>query len=358
MESILIVKTSSIGDVIQTFPILDYLRARFPAARIDWAAERGCAPLLRAHPFLDRVWELDSKTWRRRPFDRATHRASVAFAQQLRASFYDVVFDLQGNAKSGVITLLSRAREKVGYALRSLPEKINWLTTRRHIPVSENAEIRTAYLQLVQRYFRDEEPFIPRPVALRLSPAEEETLSSLLLAVRAPAVMVACGSKWRNKRLAPATLTAFLQGMHARWRPYFLFIYADREEQAQAQALHALFPESSQCIGSLTLPLWQALMARMNAVIAMDSAALHLCATTSTPSFSVFGPSSSARYCPPGGRHHAFQGACPYGRVFVKRCPKLRTCSTGACMQKICPDELLWAFAHSPCGENLPLLSS
>jgi heptosyltransferase-1 len=67
----------------------------------------------------------------------------------------------------------------------------------------------------------------------------------------------------------------------------------------------------------------------------MDSATLHLCGTTSTPSFSLFGPSSASIYKPLGEHHVAFQGSCPYGRTFVKRCPILRTCKTGACMKDL-----------------------
>ena len=51
MDSILIVKTSAIGDVVQTFGALEYLRTRFPKARIDWVVEKGAASLLLSHPY-------------------------------------------------------------------------------------------------------------------------------------------------------------------------------------------------------------------------------------------------------------------------------------------------------------------
>ena len=65
MKSILIVKTSALGDVVHTLPVLHYLRARFPKARIDWVVEKGSVDFLSAQPFLDRAIGVDTKAWRR-----------------------------------------------------------------------------------------------------------------------------------------------------------------------------------------------------------------------------------------------------------------------------------------------------
>ena len=56
VDSILIVRTSAIGDVIQAFLALDYLRQRFPHAQIDWVAEQSVVDLLSAHPSISHYW--------------------------------------------------------------------------------------------------------------------------------------------------------------------------------------------------------------------------------------------------------------------------------------------------------------
>ena len=94
----------------------------------------------------------------------------------------------------------------------------------------------------------------------------------------------------------------------------------------------------------MSLPLWQHFMYLVDGVISVDSAALHLCGTTTTPSFSLFGPSSALAYRPLGSKHDAFQGTCPYGTTFDKRCPSLRTCETGACLKEVSPDVLFGQF--------------
>jgi heptosyltransferase-1 len=158
--------------------------------------------------------------------------------------------------------------------------------------------------------------------------------------------MVCFGSKWANKRLDHSTLTAFLQRIAKEYAFTFLFIFGDEEEKQIADAFAASYGERGKAIGNLSLPLWQALMWEVDGVIAVDSAALHLCGTTQTPSFSVFGPSLASSYKPIEERHTAVQGECPYSRTFTSRCPILRTCATGACIRQLRVEDLFTSFKH------------
>ena len=126
--------------------------------------------------------------------------------------------------------------------------------------------------------------------------------------------------------------------------PLFLFIFGNEEEKRIAESLDVHFNERSIPVGDLSLPLWQALMWEMDGVIAVDSAALHLCGTTQTPSFSVFGPTLPSYFKPMEPRHVAVHGSCPYGRTFSSQCPVLRTCATGACIRQLPADELFHSF--------------
>ena len=339
MKKILIIKTSAIGDVLQTFPVVEALQARFPGAQIDWLVEKGCSSLLKAHPGLNRVIEIDTKSWRSALLKRNTWRELAAVCAELRQTHYDAVFDLQGNTKSALFTLLAKAQEKVGYSRHCVPEWPNLLATNRKKRVDLNQNVRSAYLQLVDCHADD------NPVLLQLTEDEKARLETILASKAR--VMVAFGSKWPHKMLSEQTLQQWL----AKINVPFLFIYGNNSEKEGAERLSAQFPGSG-AVGELTLPLWQALMAQMDYVIAMDSAALHLCGTTNTPSFSVFGPSMASAYKPLGRQHGHFQGSCPYQRTFAKRCPILRTCETGACMKDISADELYIAFTSWQAQRN------
>lgn len=348
MKSILIVKTSSIGDVIHTFPVLDYLRQRFPDARIDWVVEKSCADLLRAHPRLDHVQVVDTRVWRKALTSAKTRQEIAQFIKELRQTKYDLLIDLQGNSKSALITLFAKAQAKVGFDWKSVPEKPNLLVTTHKYFVPPHLSIRKRYLHLAQSHFHDVDESAILPVELKITDEEQDRLQKILQEpsiAKGMRLMVCFGSKWKNKRLKEETLVELLKQIKLSYHANFVFIWADAEEKRIADAFHAFFPGNSSSVGRLSLNLWQALMTKMQGVLAVDSAALHLCGTTATPSFSIFGPSAASLYKPEGSRHVAYQGSCPYGRTFIKRCALLRSCSTGACMRDLDPEELFQSFS-------------
>jgi len=340
MKTILLVKTSAIGDVIQTFPVLEYLRQKYPSARIDWVVEKGSQSLLEAHPDLNHVLTIDTKSWKRNPFSSPSIFSSI---KALRSTHYDLIFDLQGNWKSAVVTLLARGEVKVGFDRQGVREKGNLLATNHQIAVPEGLNIRERYLQLVQRYLGVQEGFISSGVILKLTPSEQERKEFILqnpIFSKRPRIMVCFGSRWKNKQLKELTLVTLLEKIVLDYDPSYVFVFGNKEEEEEARRLSSLFPSRSLPLGGMSLPLWQVLMEEMDLCIAVDSAALHLCATTKTPSFSVFGPSNASVYKPLGETHQHIQGPCPYGRSFVSRCPVLRTCPTGACIRDLSPDAL------------------
>ncbi len=341
----LIIKTSAIGDIIQSFPVIEYLREKFPGCTIDWALEKRYEDLLTAHPFVRHVFTIDSYRLRKNWYLPSTFKELFAFRRKLRAFSYDAIFDLQGNAKSALITSFATGSAKIGFGWRSVPEKLNLLVTNHRFNVSESVNVQKRYLFLVQNYFQDSGSFTSQGINLRLSPKEEKELSRFNFDHNMN-IMVAFGSKWENKQLSPETLIKFLQKIDHAYKPYFFFVWGSTKEKEQAESLTQLFPETSCILGNLSFALWQGIMRRMDSVIAMDSAALHLCGTTTTPSFSIFGPSASSVYKPLGSQHAHIQGACPYNEKFIQRCPILRTCKTGACMKDLQADALFKQFSN------------
>lgn len=340
----LIVKTSSIGDVIQTFPVLEYLKNRYPDAAIDWVIEKEYLNLVQSHPAIRRAIPFSSRTWRKALFPLSTWREMRAFTKLLREEHYDVLFDLQGNTKSGLITALAKSHEKVGLGRKSVSEFPNLLATRRHIDIDGSLQVQERYLQVVQQFFADKTPFVPQGAALKLSSEEEKRLVALMVSEQ-PRVMIACGSRWPNKKLAEKTLEELVEKIALQENAYFYFIGGNAAEKVIADRLHQRFPQSQSVCG-LSFALWQALMRKMDLVIAVDSAALALCGMTKTPSLSFFGPSLASVYKPLGDHHVAWQGTCPYGQKFTTRCPLLRTCKTGACLKSAAADELFEKVLH------------
>ncbi len=111
-----LVKPSALGDIVHSLPVLTALRARFPAARITWVVNSAYEPLLTGHPDLT-----DTLAFDRGAFNRGARRAvttAVSFAAELRRRRFDLVIDMQGLMRSGLMAWLSGAPRRVGFAQR------------------------------------------------------------------------------------------------------------------------------------------------------------------------------------------------------------------------------------------------
>lgn len=354
---ILIVKTSSLGDIVHAFPVVEWLRARFPHAKIDWVAEKAGAALLHAHSGIDNVLTIDTKRWRRNIFRVATWKEILLCLRTLRLTKYDVLFDLQGNTKSGFFTKCAHAQTKVGFGRSNVREWPNLLVTNRKIQCPIGINIRETNLFLCRSFYGQEENNVAFARSLRLTKEEEERKKQILSKFSEGAILMICpGSRWENKRLHDTSWIEFLRGIRQNTNMQFCLIYSGDEEKERIKKIASSFPSSSVIVGDLTLPLWQGLMAEVQGVIAVDSVGLHLAATSGAPTFSVFGPSSADVYAPQGILHTSVQGKCPYNQNFRIRCPKLRDCPTGACIKDISSDTLIarfqewWSAVQSRCA--------
>ncbi len=339
---ILIVKTSSLGDILQAFPVLHYLHKKFPAVKIDWAVEASLSAIVAAHPLVNRTISLDlrgvKKSWN---WKQLLREIGV-----LREDRYDYVFDLQKNTKSGLVTALSRSSMKVGFGLKSVREWPNVLATHRRLNILSEQNVRLQYLGLVQTFFGDSGACVSS-VPFKLEKGEDKLIADILeqpvLAGRLK-IMVCPGSRWVNKQLPVETMIAFLAKVAKELDAAFVLVWGGPEERAYCEKIRAQFFDRSLVLDKQRLPVWQNVMQNMDLLIGVDSAALHLCGTTDTPSFTIFGPTVPAIFKPLGSQHYALQGACPYGRSFPKQCPVLRTCPTGNCIRNLEADTIFQAF--------------
>ena len=105
---ILIVKLSSLGDVVHTMPAVQDIRAAMPEAQVDWVVERAFAPLVQRCDGVHRVIACELRRWTRSPLDSRTRAQWRAFRNELRAQAYDAVIDAQGLTKSALVARVAR----------------------------------------------------------------------------------------------------------------------------------------------------------------------------------------------------------------------------------------------------------
>ncbi len=323
-SEILIVKLSSLGDVLQSLPVVDYLHAQYPHAAIDWAVESPWQDVVSAHPGVRRVLPMDVR--------------SLSFylsVKKLRSLQYDMVFDLQGNCKSGLVTALARSKHKIGFGRQSVREWPNLLTTHHHYEVFKGQNIRLQYIDLVKQHCRSDLPFAFSKWKFPLKEIEKSSLDRILMGLDTQKtwIMVCPGSRWNNKQLSFSQWLSLLMDKQNDSSSLFFLVWGSEKERVLCQNL-AKALEDSVVVDKLSLASWQNLMWEMDLLLAVDSAALHLCATTDTASVSFFGPTSSTVFMPLGEDHRSIQGQCPYHCQFIKQCPKLRNCPTGDCIKQ------------------------
>ncbi len=107
MKRILLVRLSSLGDVLHTFPAATDLRREFPDAVVDWAVEEDYAPLVRMHPGVTRAIPFALRRWRRAPLRARVWRELAAFRAALAEHRYDAILDTQGLLKSALVARLA-----------------------------------------------------------------------------------------------------------------------------------------------------------------------------------------------------------------------------------------------------------
>ena len=114
MPRVLLVKTSSLGDVVHNLPVVSDIAAAIPGAQIDWVVEDTFAAVPKLHPDVRRVMPVSLRGWRRRFLQPETWREIACFGRDLRRERYDAVLDTQGLLKSALVT---RAAHGTRYGL-------------------------------------------------------------------------------------------------------------------------------------------------------------------------------------------------------------------------------------------------
>lgn len=291
--SIVIVKLSAIGDVLHGVPTAVALRRAFPEARIGWAVEGRAADVLAGHEAIDHLFRLP-RGWLKSP------RAILHFRRQLRWFGADVAIDLQGLLKSGIATLLSGARTRIGHAHP---------TAREHAWLAYTHPVKAGSAHVVERscdLLAALGIAVPAPAfEMPRWPVSRERMEQWVATLRLPAppVLLNPGAGWASKRWPPERFAALARALHRRHEQPTVLVWGGGEERALAERIAAdafgtalLAPETSlQDLGELCR------LARL--FISGDTGPLHLAAAVGTPCVGLFGPVPASRNGPYGPGH-------------------------------------------------------
>lgn len=278
MRSILLVKTSSMGDVIHNLPVVSDLRRHWPKLAIDWVVEEGFSELPALHPGVREVLPVAIRRWRRNLGQRATWREMAAFRRRLQATCYDLVIDTQGLLKSAAITWLADGL-RCGYAREVAREPLAALAyhCRYIIPRNAHAVERNRWLAAAAAEYA---PDLPLCYGLR------EDLARPDWAPQGDFVTLLTATSRDDKLWPEADWITLGQALHARGLPALLPA-GSAVERARAERIAAKIPGATVAPPVRLSELAGAMQATRG-VIGVDTGLTHLAAALERPVIALF----------------------------------------------------------------------
>jgi len=326
---VLIILLGAIGDVVRALPLLGRVRRAWPHAHIAWAVEPKSSPIIEGHPWLDELIIYDR---RHAPW------SFVPFLQSVRRGRFDLVFDLQRHLKSGIIGMVSRAPERIGFAAANTKEFNHRFTTRQ---IETQPKLR---LKLTQyQAFADALGIPPAPIEFGLSLPQDEDLRAraFVAEARRPLVGVILGSSWPSRIYFPESVAAVIRELAQPAdgsSALFPVLIGGAEDaaigDAVVRALDGL--EVLNLVGRTRLRDLMGIFSECAVAFGPDCGPMHIAAAVGCPIVSLWGSTAPERSAPWGNAEFALHGEIPCHPCYLRDCPIGREC-----MRRIAPAQVV-----------------
>lgn len=294
---VLIVKTSSMGDVLHTLPALTDAMQAIPGIRFDWVVEENFAQIPAWHPAVDKVLPVAIRRWRKHWFGSQQREERVHFKRNLQSRQYDVVIDAQGLIKSAALVTRLAKGVKHGQDSRSAREPFAswWYDQRHEIDRQQHAVERTREL-----------------FAKSLGYAKPQTQGDYAIAAHflrdvphnaAPYLVFLHATTRDNKHWPESHWRELIDLLRASGLKIKLPWGAEHEHQ-RAQRLAEGF-DYVEVLPKLTLEAVARELAGARAVVSVDTGLSHLTAALDRPNITLYGPTDPGLIGGYGQNQHA-----------------------------------------------------
>ena len=294
-KSILIIKMSSLGDVLHALPTLHALKDNCPDAHIVWAVHENFSAVLPGKPYIDEVIYIDKKRLK-----------SLVYWQELRtklhAYHFDLCLDLQGLAKSAIVAFLSGAREKYGY----------WEMREGSFLVSKGLIGEHKYDHVIERYLDTVRVLGGRVNSIEFPlpsiEAEKSTIKERLLkdGLQGPYIAVVPGARWNVKEWPVANWIGFLKKVTGSGMNVVLL--GSKDDVPKGKEICAGIQSSLlfDYTGKTTLRELMAAIDMSLVYMSADTGPLHIANALKKELITLFGPTCPDRTGPYGGQNSTY----------------------------------------------------
>lgn len=328
---VLVIKTSSLGDVIHTLPAVSEAAAAIPDIQFDWVVEKAFQDIPALHPSVSRVIPVSIRVWRKNPFK---HRAEIrACIKAIRQQQYDVVIDAQGLIKSALLTRFARGK-RCGLSQSSCREGQAAWAYQTKIDVEKGQHAITRVRQLFAGclgYTLDDKP---------LSYGLQREAFTKPEGLQSPYVVFLHATTWVSKHWPDAywkdlIALAVKQGLSV-YLPW-----GNKVEKERAEML-AQTSEQAYVLPRTDLKALTAVLMHAQGVVGVDSGLAHLTAACHTPAVTLYGSTSSVLTGTMGPNNRCLQADFSCSPCLKKECKYDQPSDVKPACYQTLPAKLVW----------------
>ena len=334
--NILIIKLSAIGDVVHTLPFLEVLKKGFPEARIDWLVEEAASRIIEGHPAINGIIISRRKSWQeqmrkgRNIFPVIGEAAR--FLKDVRSREYDLIIDLQGLLKSGILIGLSKGKRKVG--MSGSREGARLFLNERPIRVDYDRHAINRYLKVAESLGCDSarwDGHIP------VSAPDRRLIDQILVSSgidKKPLVAINPIAKWRTKLWRPERFAILADRIRDEMGCEVIFTGSNLDEQIIGDITAMMKTRPLNLAGQTNLKELAYFYSRCTLLITTDTGPMHMAAAMGCPVVALFGPTAPSRTGPYGKGHKVIRADVECSPCFKKRCDHTK-CMEAITVEKV-----------------------
>jgi heptosyltransferase-1 len=279
MPRILLVKTSSMGDIIHNMPLIHDIRTHYPDAIIDWVVEESFAEIARLNPLVNEIIPIAMRRWKRALFSKKTWAEFFAFKRKLQAHTYDAILDTQGLLKSAMICYWAKGNAHGANRHTAREAIAGYLYQHGHdIPSRLHASVRNRMVGAAGMGY-------PMPDT---APVYNLQLSETALPDGIPAdYVIGLHGTARDAKLWPVEYwVAFGQYLSAQ-NLSLLLPWGNAEEHQRAQAIASQVP-LAVVLPKMSLTQLATLLFNAKAAAGVDTGLMHMAVALKIPTLAIF----------------------------------------------------------------------
>jgi predicted lipopolysaccharide heptosyltransferase III len=336
LRNILLVRLSSLGDIVLTSPAIRAVRKHFPNARISMLVAKQSADLLTENPYLDEVLRFD-----RHVKDKDTAEM-LRLVRNLRERQFDLTIDFQRKFRTSLLGYLSGAKCRVGYH-----QPKGFLCSVR-VPDSSGHAIDRYFALLHAVGIAAED----RTLDLFLTESDRkyarDTMEKQSIDGDRPTVGLFPGAGWKLREWMPDRFAAIGNRLVKDFGAQVVVFGGPHERQLANYVVDLMTEQAASFAGNLPIRQLAALIERCNLFLTNDTGPMHIAAALRTPTVALFGPGNHIRFQPLDPIHSTVRHEVPCNpcKQFTNRC------NNNICMKLITVDEV-WETICQRLNQNL-----